>query len=263
MSNTGDINLNGGKNAVLLIHGLSGSPFEMNYLAKKLNKAGFSVSVPCLAGHGSSLGDLSRASWQDWYKSILKSFYMLKETHNKVFISGICMGAVLALYAACELGDEVSGISLMSTTLFYDGWSIPWYRIFIPLAYYTPLRYLYSYREKEPFGIKNTLLRKHVVRLMNEKGIAHAKIPFKSFHELLQFSKMVRKLMPKIEIPTLILHSLEDDTASIRNADYVEKNIGSESVRKILIDDCYHMITVDNKRELVSQENINFFNEHI
>ncbi|OGL53316.1 MAG: hypothetical protein A3G31_07335 [Candidatus Schekmanbacteria bacterium RIFCSPLOWO2_12_FULL_38_15] len=263
MSNTDDINLNGGENAVLLIHGLSGSPFEMNYLAKKLHKEGFSVSVPCLAGHGSSLSDLSNASWKDWHKSILNTFHILKETHDKVFVSGLCMGAVLALYTACELGSEVSAISLMSTTLFYDGWSIPWYRIFIPLAYYTPLRYFYSYREKEPYGIKNALLRKHVVRLMNEKNIAHTKIPFKCFYELLEFSKMVRKLLPKIEIPTLILHSLEDDVASIRNADFVEKNIGSDRVRKILIDDCYHMITVDNKRELVSQETINFFNEHI
>jgi carboxylesterase len=47
------IDMRGGEHAVLLIHGLTGSPFEMKYLARQLNRAGFTVKGPCLAGRGS------------------------------------------------------------------------------------------------------------------------------------------------------------------------------------------------------------------
>ena len=40
-----------GEDAVLLIHGLTGTPAEMRYIAKNLLKQGFSVACPQLAGH--------------------------------------------------------------------------------------------------------------------------------------------------------------------------------------------------------------------
>ena len=40
------IHLNGSDHAVLLIHGLSGNPLEMQYLARLLQATRFSVHVP-------------------------------------------------------------------------------------------------------------------------------------------------------------------------------------------------------------------------
>ena len=64
------IDLLGGNHSVLLIHGLTGSPFEMKYLARKLNKAGFTVKGPCLEGHCTTLKNLSKTNWEDWYRSV-------------------------------------------------------------------------------------------------------------------------------------------------------------------------------------------------
>ena len=41
----------GGDAAVLLIHGLTGTPAEMRPIAKRLTKRGFNVMCPQLAGH--------------------------------------------------------------------------------------------------------------------------------------------------------------------------------------------------------------------
>ena len=46
------IDLVKGEDAVLLIHGLSGSPLEMQFVARTLYKAGFSVRVPRFSKHG-------------------------------------------------------------------------------------------------------------------------------------------------------------------------------------------------------------------
>ncbi len=60
-----DIFMKGNGDAVLLIHGLGGNPVEMKYIAEYLNNEGFTVSVPCLAGHGKTYNDLKKSSWKD------------------------------------------------------------------------------------------------------------------------------------------------------------------------------------------------------
>ncbi len=257
-----DIYLQGGENAVLLIHGLTGSPYEMNYLAKQLNRSGYTVSVPCLAGHDTSLADLKKRTWQDWYATVKQGFLELKKQHSNVCVAGLCMGAVLALHLSYELGSNVTAIGLFSTTLAYDGWGLPWYKFLAPLTYYTPVRYFYDYPECEPYGIKDKRLRAIVAKGLKDNSVAYNKVPGVSMHESFRLVKNVKKNIRSITTPTLIIHSIEDDTASVNNATYIERQIGSSSVRKVIIDDCYHMITIDNKREQVADETINFFNKY-
>lgn len=257
------IDLPGGKHSVLLIHGLTGSPFEMKYLAKKLNKAGFSVKGPCLEGHCTTLRDLSKTNWEDWYGSVRKSFVEMKKSSDSVSVVGLCMGALLSLHLSHEFGSEVAAVSLISTTLFYDGWSLPWYKFLLPISYYPPLRFFYSYAETEPYGIKNKLLRERIVRLMKNDSIAYPKTPAASLYELFRLIREVKRELPAVTTPALILHSEEDDLTSTKNPDYVEEKIGSKVVRKIILDDSYHMMTIDNQKDRVAEETIRFFQEQI
>jgi carboxylesterase len=257
------IDLPGGKHSALLIHGLTGSPFEMKYLARKLNRAGFTVKGPCLEGHGTTLKDLSKTTWKDWYRSISETFIEMKKSFDSVAVVGLCMGALLSLHLSYEFGSEVSAISLISTTLFYDGWSLPWFKFLLPISYYPPFRYIYSYTEKEPYGIKNKPLRERIVNLMKDDSIAYTKAPATSMHELYKLIREVKRELPHIAIPALILHSQEDDLTSIKNPDYVEEKIGSKIVKKIILDDSYHMMTIDNQKDRVAEETIKFFKEQI
>lgn len=258
-----EINLPGGDHSVLLIHGLTGSPFEMKYLARKLNKSGFTVKGPCLEGHGTTLKNLSKTTWNDWYRSVQASFIEMKKSYDSVSVVGLCMGALLSLHLSHELGSEVAALSLISTTLFYDGWRLPWYKFLLPISYYFPFRYVYSYSETEPYGIKNKALRERIVNLMKNDSIAYIKTPAASMHELFKLIREVKKELPAIRTPTLILHSSEDDLTSTKNPDYVEEKIGSEIVQKIILDDSYHMMTIDNQKDRVAEETIKFFMEQI
>ena len=257
------IDLSGGNHSVLLIHGLTGSPFEMKYLARKLNKAGFTVKGPCLEGHCTTLKNLSKTNWEDWYRSVHKSFIEMKKSSDTVSVVGLCMGALLSLHLSYEFASEVAALSLISTTLFYDGWSLPWFKFLLPVAYYIPFRYIYSYSETEPYGIKNKPLRERIVNLMKNDSIAYTKTPAASMHELFKLIREVKRELPAITTPALILHSREDDLTSIKNPDYVEEKIGSKIVRKIILDDSYHMMTIDNQKDRVAEETINFFLEQV
>ncbi len=259
------IELTGGEHAVLLIHGLQGVPTEIQALAKRLHKAGYTVRVPHFKGYGYMAGDNAHSvtPWRDWRNQVLLELRDLKRQHKTVSIGGLCIGAVLALSVAEEASEEISGLSLLATTLFYDGWSIPWYRFMLPFGYYTPFRYLYTYKEREPFGLKNEQLRRWVAREMSHKtsSIADASnLTLPAIHEAELLIKSVKRNLLKVTVPALIIHAVEDDVSTPRSADFVVNHIGSNKVQKILLHDSYHIITMDNERELVADETIKFFN---
>lgn len=259
------INLSGGTHAVLLIHGLQGSPTEMQPLAKRLNQAGYTVYVPHFRGYGYYDGDTSRSvtPWQAWHNQVRDEVLRLKQTHQTVSMAGLCMGAVLALSVAAEIGTEVTALSLLGTTLYYDGWSIPWYRFVLPIGYYTPFRYFYKYSGRPPFGIKNEQLRKWVIREMAHKESSVAAVSdlcLPAIHEAELLIKSVKQQLPKVTTPTLIMHAVEDDVSTPRSAEFVERHIGSKTVEKILLHNSYHMLTIDNEREKVAADTIRFFN---
>jgi len=257
----------GGDAAVLLIHGLTGTPAEMRPIAKRLTKRGFNVMCPQLAGHCGTERELKRSTWQDWYRSIDHAFEALKQEHAHVYVSGLSMGALLALKLADEKGRRVDGLGLLSTTFFYDGWNMPrlkrkW---LLPLVLHTPLKYFLSWDETPPYGIKceRTRAMVHAV-LENRDALASEKVGIfrTSAITILESTRLIRTAraaLPQVISPTLIVHANEDDMASIKNAHYVKNRIASDKVETFFVDDTYHVLTLDKRRNDVAQRLADFF----
>jgi carboxylesterase len=98
---------------------------------------------------------------------------------------------------------------------------------------------------------------------MQNDSIAYTKTPARSMHELFKLIREVKRELPAITTPALILHSREDDLTSTKNPNYVQNKIGSKIVRKVILDDSYHMMTIDNQKDRVAEETINFFVEQL
>ncbi len=58
------------RGGVLLIHGLTDSPYSMRALAEHLNAAGFYTLSLRMQGHGTVPGGLTNASWEDWSAAV-------------------------------------------------------------------------------------------------------------------------------------------------------------------------------------------------
>lgn len=245
--------------AVLLLHGMTGSPFEMKQYGKNLYKAGFDVFCPCLPGHGEDLWNVKNTKWQDWFNFAEEKYIKLKQSYPEIYLGGICMGAVLALGVA-EKNKDVSGIIAISTTLFLDGWTIPWYSFLFPLGLHTILRFYYSFPESEPYGIKNEIVRRKIGALLKENTVALNYIPMTCVYELLEMSKHVRKNINSIKQPVLIMHSNRDDLTSLKSADFVYKHISSEVKEYIIFKNSYHLITMDNDKDSAAQKSVEFLN---
>lgn len=242
---------------VLLIHGLTGTPAEMRLLGKGLNKQGFTIYGVQLAGHCAAMEDLVTSRWTDWLSSVESGLQRFGRHVDHVVVAGLSMGSLLSLAVAQKHPDKVAGVGALSTTFRYDGWSIPSYT---RLAFLLPLFRLLGigrnsvFMEAPPYGIKDEALRARVVEQMNSGDSSAAGLPgnpWWSVIELRALSAHVMKNLPQLRSPCLVLHAKEDDISSVSNAYDIERIAVNAKVELVLLDNCYHMITIDRERRTV------------
>ena len=92
--------------AILLIHGYTGSPREMLWLGTQLHKAGYTVSIPRLPGHGTNKEDFIATSWKDWLRRVYDEYLDLSEAYQTVYVGGLSMGGVLTALLAAKFQPE-------------------------------------------------------------------------------------------------------------------------------------------------------------
>ena len=56
----------GGRVGALCIHGFTGNPSAMRPVAEAFAAAGYSVELPRLPGHGTTVEDMITTGWSDW-----------------------------------------------------------------------------------------------------------------------------------------------------------------------------------------------------
>jgi carboxylesterase len=250
-----------GSVAVLLVHGLTGTPAEMKHFGKVIARKGITVACPELAGHCASIKDLQATNWADWYRSVEQAFEAMSREFEQVFIAGLSMGALLALLVAAEKGKRVSGVILLSATFFYDGWNVPKLKrkLILPLVLYSPLKHFLEWEETAPYGIKCERTRAMVAAVLENKDaktadkIGYFKTPATVILESVRLIGAAKKCLQDVFSPTLIVHSTEDDMASLKNAHYVQDNIAAEYVETFFVDDTYHVLTLDKRKDDIAK----------
>ena len=246
---------------VLLIHGLTGTPTEMKQFGKTIARKGFTVACPELAGHCATIEQLTATCWLDWYHSIEVAFEALKEECEHVFVAGLSMGALIALMLAAKKKHQVAGVILLSTTFFYDGWNVPKFKqkVLLPLVIYTPLKYFMHWEEEAPYGIKDERTRALVHAILENRDhqaadkIGYFKTPATVILESMRLIKAAKRSLKNVVVPTLIVHSTEDDMASIKNAEYTQANIASKTIETFFVDDTYHVLTLDKRKDDIAK----------
>lgn len=251
----------GGPNGVLLLHGLTGTPAEMKFVGKGLARAGFTVYGMQLAGHCGSKEDLLATGWRDWCASAERGLVFLAGRCRRVFVAGLSMGALLALYLAAWHPDRVAGVGLYSTSLRHDGRSVSKFNAFLPLLCLTPWGRRHCFPESYPFGIKNDRLRQRIVALMATGDSSQAGLtgtPGASLMELRRLRRKVMRDLPSIRTPALIVHAAQDDVTSLWNVHYLQRHLAGP-VETVLLHDSFHMITVDQQYQDVVAHTARFF----
>lgn len=252
--------ISGGRIGVLLLHGLCGTPTEMRFVANGLARSGCTVYCPMLAGHGGSAEDIKVTFWQDWYDSAEKALLLLREECDTVIVGGLSTGAVLALLLAARRPSDVQGTVLLAPTLWLNGWLIPWYARLFRLVFSTRVANLIGFPDLDPHGIKDERIRAFIRNALESGDSSIAGLPSTPGGAVLEHRRLVKAVRAElggVQQPALIIHPREDDYADLDNAWYLQRHLKG-LVDMVVLDDSYHIVTVDRQRHLVVERTAAF-----
>ncbi len=246
--------------AVLLFHGLTGSPFEMKKYGDFLFKNGYNVFCYSFPGHGDRISEIETVTYQDWCNFAQNKYNILRKNYDKFFVSGLCLGAAMAVYLG-EHNKDLTGIVALSTTLFLDGFCIPWTISLLPFALSTIIRFYYTFPEDDCFGVKNERTRKSLAKITAKANVGMDNYPLNCVDGLLKLSKNVRKNLKNVTCPILCIHSKYDNLSSTKGAKVVLNGVSSSIKKYIELNDSYHMVLYDNEKEFVMNSVKEFLDE--
>jgi carboxylesterase len=226
--------------ALLFIHGFTASPSELYPTAQLIHELnGCTLSAPLLPGHGSSPQFLNRSNWEDWYNTIKKELNFLMENHDRVFVGGLSMGGLLALYAGSRINGLKGAISI----------NAPIFNRSPLLTAASPLigRIRPYYPKKDGPNQR---------RLKQEGRFAYNVIPVRAFQSLMNLRNTVMEEVDGINLPVLLIQSLQDKSVHPRSVYYLQEKIKNTELVELHSSD--HVATMGSEKEKIAQAIVDF-----
>jgi len=244
--------LKGGDKACMLIHGLTGSPSEMSYLAENLNKAGYTVNVPLIPGHGTSIKELNATTWHQWVGFLSAELVKMSSRHEKVYVAGQSMGGIMSLTLAGLHSNLINAFALFSTPVWFKPFAA---RYVLPIAARTPIARLIP-DMPEPPG-------EDVKEVQGKRHVSYQRRSIPATYSLSELMGIIRKksFLSAIKSDVLIVQSSLDNLVLPKSAQYIFKNVSSSRKKILMLHDCYHAMTADKERGKIFKAMVEFF-EH-
>lgn len=245
---------------VFLIHGLGGTQYDLGSMHKRLKNAGFVTHSLTLPGHGTNPQDLAGVTAENWIDAVIAKYREVKDQHPRLHLMGMCMGSILAAVIAQREKHTKGNLVMLAPPVFIDGWATPWYRGLRPLLYLIPgVGRAMKIEEEDPFGIKNEQLRA-IVKAKFERGenFHYRWVPLECIRQVDRLREILKKGAKDIRCQTLVVHAREDELTSLRSANFLVETIGGARARMVIVENSYHMICVDNDREIVAKNVLEF-----
>lgn len=225
----------GGKHGVLLVHGFTATPAEMSLLGRFLHAKGYTVLGIRLAGHGTSPEDMMRMDQDDWYNSAVDGYTILSSCCEEVSVIGQSMGGLLSLRLAANAGSDISRVGVLASPIFIH-----------------EDRKLYRLPPREMCGKRcQHKKRREIANVPEECNISYGEMPLVSVHELLDLIELVKKELPRVKCPLLVIQSSNDHTVRTNSAEYIYRNAGSTQKELVWLEKSGHLLSIDCERDTV------------
>ena len=191
----------GSRFAVLLIHGIVGTPHHFEELLPLIPE-NWSVYNILLEGHGGSVADFSHSSMDKWRAQALAAVDQVTARHEKVVIVAHSMGTLFAIRAAIDDPEKIARLFLLN---------VPVRIKLTPTMAINSLRLALGDRRTEELKI---LHRRCSISLDKRLWLYIPWIP--RFWELMLEGKRVRKLLPLLKTAGDAFVSMKDEVVQRR-----------------------------------------------
>jgi carboxylesterase len=231
--------LPGGSTGVLLIHGFTATPVEVRLLGEYLHKYGYTVSGPLLPGHGATVEELNRCTWRDWVEHVRQTHLDLSARCTQVFVGGESMGGLLALYLGSKY-PSIAGVMAFAPAL----------RAASRLIQLSPLlKFLVKTRARK---------NEDTDSLVNQRWQGYSVIPVPASAQLLALQRQVRRRLPHITQPLLIIQGRRDTTLDTRGAEEVLVKVDSHDRALLWLEKSSHCLLLDAEWETAAKRTLAF-----
>lgn len=188
-----------GRVGVLLLHGYTGSPWEVRPLLPIFDDLGWSHALPVLCGHGTSVDDLEGTTWQDWLRSGTEAAEWLADRCDRIHVVALSMGCLLAI----KLLVRDLGVPWVSCVLLAPA-----------LTLGTPTERAIGLMQRA--GWPRRLGKNPPKLARNLLPPAYWQIPVGQTAGMLELAVDVRSHVQSPAVPTLVLHGNLDRTIPMR-----------------------------------------------
>lgn len=229
----------GGPNGVLVVHGFTGNPQSMRGLAQAFASAGFTVELPLLPGHGTSIEDMLETGWDDWSGAAELAFSELESRCERVVVAGLSMGGTLATWLAAR-HPEIAGLVTVNPTIEPADPSL-----------------LDLLRQTIAEGTTVMPAIGSDVADPDVQELAYAGTPIPPLLTLLEAQAALAPQLGAIQCPTLIITSRNDHVVAPSSSDFLAERVGGP-VERVFLDRSFHVATIDYDRAEIEARAVDF-----
>jgi len=216
----------------------------MEGLAAYLRALHCAVAVPTLPGHATQPDDLRDIPYQQWIDTSEKALRELQQQHAVVFVIGQSMGGTLALHLAAN--HRFTGVVTLAAAL-----RLPLHLEIASyvMAPFVPVRYKRNGSD---------------VRDQNGKALLrnYDHYPMSAVRQLMRMLRKVRAELPAIDMPLLAMHAPDDHVVPFDNLALLMSLIKSSAAEQMIVENSYHVLTVDADREIIFSRIREFIEKH-
>jgi carboxylesterase len=229
----------GSDRGVLVLHGFTGNPSSMRSIAEHAAAAGYTVELPRLPGHGTTIEDMMTTTWDDWSSAALAAYDELAGRCERVAIVGLSMGGALTAFIA-EQRPFVAGCVFIN-----------------PLVKSPAPGMEAAIAEMIESGVETF---ESIGSDIKKEGVVEASYnatPLRCVLSLVAGASEIESNLSNIVAPILLLSSREDHVVTSDNGDAIVDQ-SSGPVERIWLEESYHVATLDNDQELLESATIEF-----
>lgn len=231
---TAPFELGHGEDACLLLHGFTGSPWDIRPLGEALAARGFFVTAPRLPGHGTTPEAMLEANHQHWEEAALEALEALRG-FRRVFVAGLSMGALLGLRLAALRPEVVNGLVLIAPAARFKG---------PKMALLKHLRNTGLLERLIPW------VRKTATDLSDPAALAEAPIlpafPIARLKDLWATQEAALRTVTQVRCPTLVVVAEQDHVVDPAGGQWLASQMtGAPEVRVLSLSEGYHIVPRD------------------
>jgi carboxylesterase len=228
----------GGPHGVLVLHGFTGSPQSVRGMAEAFARAGFTVELPRLPGHGTTVEDMITTGWPDWSAAAEAAYDDLAGRTDAVVVAGLSMGGALTAWLATR-HPEIAGIVCVN----------PVVEVGEEVAN--------ALREQLAGGVDRFPSIGGDVADPAGRERAYDATPIGGLISLHEGTAAMRGDLGKIACPLLLMTSKQDHVVDPSNSDKLAAEV-SGPVERISLERSYHVATIDYDKDLINERAVAF-----